>query len=145
MLTKDLHKRTIYPPPWAVELTGGTASDLNGAVMCWAHATVEAAHQLEGLFTEGEWGFLHTLLFGHEVDPANPHPGHSVAGFALTQSSDFPSGMEWFRRDMLPKLLALPVAQAHTLQAMVNTAIKTSKGWFRAEEFLKRLTRRNSG
>lgn len=141
-LPDGLKKRSIYPPDWAVAITGGSASQLNAAIMCWAHALSHAVDELDLIFNEKDWPMLLAVLRGHAIDPENPYPADSVMGTALANRDELdPIDAEHLKAQLLPKLGKLSVVQAHALQQVINTVkgYRPKPGWWKWEAVQRML------
>src|SRR5215471_10866845 len=133
-MTKDLRKRTIYPPEWATDITGGKAGQLNEAIIGWALMLKEAMIHLDATFDEKDWSVLLLLLRNYNLDVETDDWGGQLLGYCLVASADEdPALAQHVQEKLRAKLLSLTAAEAYLLCRQANRCKKLSPraGWWR--------------
>lgn len=132
MKIADQRRRTVYPPEWAVEVTGWKAPDLNSVIMRHATMTLLEIANLEYFFTAEEWLTLLSLFRGFRLSETDPEPAHTLSQVLVAEYGG--------ATDLATKVVNLSYTAAWTIHLLVNSVRGTSppEGWWTRQAFVAR-------
>lgn len=87
---KDTRRRIqASPAPWALDVTGSSAPEVNQAVEIAARVIEEAQFENATRFAPGEWKAIADSSVGYASTTEAKHPGEELAGMLLARCSDY--------------------------------------------------------